>query len=57
MLFMSLLYYYHKMNTSFDIIVLVSFTMFKTYNITSCDILCDHGHIPLHYPKQKQKQK
>ena len=45
------------MNTSFDIIVLVSFTMFKTYNITSCDILCDHGHIPLHYPKQKQKQK
>jgi len=42
---------------SSDIIVLVSFTMFQTYNITSCDMSYDHGHIPLHYLKQKQKQK
>jgi len=31
--------------------------MFQTYDITSCDILCDFGHVPLHYSKNKEKEK
>jgi len=23
----------------------------------SCDVSCDHSHIPLHYPKRKRKSK
>ena len=36
-----------------DIIVLVSSTMFQNYDI----ILCDHGHIPLHYLKKIKSRK
>jgi len=36
-----------------NVIVLVPSTMFQTYDITSCDTLCDHDHMPLHHPKEK----
>ena len=54
MLFIGLPHYYHKMNMFSNVIVLVSSMPFQTYDITSCD----HGHMPLHYPrKEKEKRK
>ena len=40
-----------------DIIVFVSFAIFQTYNITSCDASCKCGHTPLFYSKEKEKRK
>ena len=55
---MSSLHYYHKTNVFSDIIVLVSSTIFQTYNIISCDASCDYGHMSLHcLRKRKRKRK
>jgi len=41
-----------------DIIVLVFSTPFQTYDITLCNALCDHGHMPLYcLKKEKEKRK
>ena len=50
-LFISLLYCFHKVNIFSNIIVLNSFTIFQIYNFISCDTSCDHGHIPLFFFK------
>jgi len=42
-------------NHILNIIVLVPFTIFQTYDITSCDALYDCGHMSLHCPKEKEK--
>ena len=42
-------YCYYKTNIFPDIIVLVSFTLFQTYDIISCD----HGYIPLHCSRKE----
>ena len=58
MLFISSLHCYYKINILqlySCIIVLVPSTLFQTYDITWCDILCDHGHMPLYCPKEKEK--
>ena len=47
----SLPHYFHKINTFSDIIILDLSTIFQIYNFISCDILCDCGHMPLHYPR------
>ena len=58
MLFMSLPHYYHKANMFTNIIVLVSYTLFQTYNIMSCDASCDCSHMSFHCPrKEKEKEK
>ena len=41
-------------NYTLDIIILISFTMFQTYDITLCDASCDHGHIPLYCPRKRK---
>ena len=43
------IYYSYTLN----VIVLVSSTMFQTYNITSCD----SSHMPLYCPRNKRKRK
>ena len=40
-----------------DIIILVFSTMFQIYDITSCNISCDHYYMPLHYPIKENKIK
>ena len=50
---MSLPYYYYKANIFPNVIVLVPFTLFQIYNITSCD----HGHMPLYYPRKEKNPK
>jgi len=48
-----LIYIIHTWSVlSINNIVLVSSTTFQTYDIISCDASCDHGHMPLHYPKE-----
>ena len=44
-------------NYALNIIVLVSSTLFQTYDITLCDTSCDNSHMPLHCPKEKRKRK
>ena len=53
---MSLPHHHHKTNIFTNIIVLVSYTLFQTYNIMSCDALCDCSHVPFHCPR-KEKEK
>ena len=58
MLFISLPYYYHKANMFTNIIVLVSYNLFQTYNIMSCDASCDCSNMSFHCPrKEKEKEK
>ena len=52
MLSISSPYYYHKVNMFLNIIVLISSTIFQTYDIKSYD----HDHMPFHHP-QKLKLK
>jgi len=40
-----------------DVIALVPSILFQTYDITSCDASCDHGHMPLHCPRKRKKKK
>ena len=40
-----------------NIILLVSSSRFYAYNIMSCDLLCNHGYMPLNFPKEKEKEK
>ena len=42
---------------TFNIIVLVSSTMFQTYDITLCNASCDHSYIPLHCLRNKRNRK
>ena len=44
-------------NHTLGIIVLAPFIIFQTYNIISYNISCDCSHMPLHYPKNKIKEK
>jgi len=46
-------YYSYTLN----IISLVSSTMFQTYDIASCDVSCDFGHIPLHHLRNRKEKK
>jgi len=43
----SLPYYFYKINMFPNITVLDLFTIFQTYNLISCDISCDCGHVPV----------
>ena len=40
-----------------DIILLLSFSKFCAYDLTSCDISCDYSHVPLHHQNKKEKKK
>lgn len=31
--------------------------MFQAYDLTLCDILCDHGHMSLYYPRKTKQNK
>jgi len=46
-------YYSH----AYNIIILISSTTFQTYDITLCNTLCEHGHIPLYYLRKQKKKK
>ena len=46
-LIINLLYHFHKANMFSDVIVLDSSTTFQTYDLISCDISCDCGHMSL----------
>jgi len=50
-------YYYYKINMFFNIIILDSSTSFQIYNLISCDITCDHSHIPLHCLRKLNEKK
>ena len=56
-LFMRLLYCFHKINIFPNIIILNLSTTFKTYDFIPCDTLCDHSHMPLHHPRKKIENK
>ena len=43
-----------------DIILLASSLQVQTYNVTSCDMSCDHSHVSLHHQykiKVKERKK
>jgi len=40
-----------------DVILPASFPIFQAYDIMLCDASCDHGHMPLHCPKNKRNRK
>ena len=41
----------------FNIILLVSSSIFKAYHIILYDMSCDHSHMPLHCSRNKRKRK
>jgi len=40
-----------------DVILLVCSYSVQAYDLTSCDMSCDHIHVPLHYLKRRRKSK
>jgi len=43
----------YKVNIFPNILVLVPSISFLTYHIISCDISCDHSHMPLHHSRKE----
>ena len=56
-LFISLPYYFYKINIFPDVIILNPSTIFQTYNFISYDTSCDYGYVLLYCPKNKNKNK
>ena len=40
-----------------DIILLAPSPRFQAYDIMSCNTSCNHSHMPLHHPRNKDKRK
>ena len=54
---MSIQYIYHKLNMLLTYTLMSFFQLFllDSRPMTSCHVMsCDHGHMPLHYPRKRE---